>query len=392
MPIKGSINPHLWKYKINTDFFKKPNSKMAYILGFTLADGRLEKSNLSFNLGRDKELLERINGVMRSNYPIKKERDSFRLRISNPIIIQDLQKLGLKFGKMKNNSIPNIPSRFFRDFIRGYFDGDGWVTANKEEMEISIGFSSGNREFLKDLMTELNKNLSINVNNLRKRKKITKNNKISTCYQIEYYSNNAYKIIRYLYDDLKENDLFLFRKYRKQIKARKIYEDLTRGTKLWRRIEDKYKKPMKEILLHFYKEKDLNGVEIAKELKAHSSSVYRWLAKTGLRFPVPKQRKVVTIKCLICNRKIARYKGREVKYCSPACRPKARQTGKLVKCICCHQKTYRPKWWFKVNTKPFCSRKCLGEWQRMRINKNLLKRDKITGQFLPFNEEFISQK
>lgn len=385
MPLKGSINPHLWKYKINIDFFKRQTSQMAYLLGFLLADGRFEPTTVSFVVGKkkDKPLLEKINQVMKSNYPVKKRKDnSFRLRIYNPVILHDLLKLGVKFGKIENTSLPNIAPQFLRDFIRGYLDGDGWITAKEKKMEISLGFSSGNRKFLQSLVSKLNKNLNLTVNNLRKRRRRTKKNKISICYSVEYYSNNAYKIIRYLYDNLKKSDLFLPRKYQKQLKARKIYEDLIRGTKLWRKIEDKYKMTMREILLHLHKEKGFDGVQIAKELGVHSSSIYRWLAKTEIKFPVPKQRTIVTTKCLVCNRKIIRYRGREVKYCSLKCRLKAKQTGKLVKCFWCRKEIYRPGWWFKVNNKPFCSRKCIGEWQRMRLEKNLLRRSKTTGQFL----------
>lgn len=383
MPIKGSINPHLWKYKINTNFFKVWNSRVAYLLGFILADGGFEPKQLTLALKRgDKELLKKINQALCSDYPIKPGRNAERLRISNPIILQDLQQLGLKFNKMENNSIPNVPFRFLRDFVRGYLDGDGWITTNKRKMEISIGFSTGNRNFLQDLVKKLNKALNLNVNNLRKRKKITKKNKIAVCYSIEYYSNNAYKIIRYLYDNLQEDDLFLSRKYQKQLKAREIYEELKRGSKLWRRIERRSKIPMKELLNKLYFEENLDGLRIAERLGVHSSSIYRWLAKTGIKFPMPKQRTIITTKCLICNKKITRYKGQGVKYCSSKCRLKARQTGKAVRCRWCGEKIYRPDWWFKVNNKPFCSRKCIGEWQRMRLTKNLFRRSKITGRFL----------
>lgn len=385
MPLKGSINPHLWKYKINIDFFKRQSSQMAYILGFLLADGRLEPTGISFVVGKkkDKPLLEKINQAMESNYPIEERKDgSFRLRIFNPIIIQDLRRLGCNFGKMKNSTIPNISSQFFRDFVRGYLDGDGWITGDRKDMEISIGFSSGNQNFLQNLIKKLNRKLNLSRNNLRKKEKLTKNNKISIYYQVEYYSNNAYKIIRYLYDNLRKNDLFLLRKYQKQLKAREIYEDLTRGTKLWRRVEDKYKLPMEKLLFKLYKEKGLNGLQIAQKLDVHSSSIYRWLSKTGIRFSVPKQRTIIIKKCLLCNKEIIRYKGRNIKYCSPQCRLKARQTGKFVKCIWCGKKIYRPGWWFKINKRPFCSRECRWEWQRMRINKNLIICSKENARFL----------
>jgi endogenous inhibitor of DNA gyrase (YacG/DUF329 family) len=385
MPAKGTINPHLRKYKINIDFFKKPTPQMAYILGFFMADGRLERNSVYFVVGKreDRQILEKINNAMESNYPIKQRKDgSFRLRIHNPIIIRDLRKLGINFGKMKNVSLPKIPSSLFRDFVRGFLDGDGWIGSNRRKMEISVGFSSGNYKFLKVLIEKLNATLNLTTHNLRKREKITKKNKNSTYYQIEYYSENAHKILNYLYENLREDDLFLLRKYQRYLKAMKIYKELKRGSKLWRKVERKFNVPMEQLLKKLYFGEKLTGVEIADELKVHSSSIYRWLAKTGVKFPTPKQKTIVITKCLICGKEIRQYKGRKVKYCSFECRIKARHTGKFVKCTWCGKEIYRPNWWFKINNKPFCSRKGIGEWQRMRVKENLLPRSEITGRFL----------
>lgn len=129
---------------------------------------------------------------------------------------------------------------------------------------------------------------------------------------------------------------------------------------------------MEKLLFDLYKRKSLNGVQIARKLGVHSSTIYRWLAKTGIKYPMPKHRTIVITRCLICKKKVIRWKGRIVKYCSAQCKIKARQTGKFVKCSWCGKEIYRPNWWFKVNNKPFCSRKCKGKWRRMQINKNLL--------------------
>ena len=365
---------------------------MAYILGFTFADGNVYQNTLSWKLANNKankDLLRKINKTIGSTYPIEKQNDSFRLRINHPLLVKDLINLGVIPNKSKRANFPKIPPLLLRDFIRGFLDGDGWIIANRKKMEISIGFSDGGKEFLKGLVNCFNEKFFLSTSNLRRKLKLAKNKKISSSYAIEYYSGNAYKIIRYLYDGLKKNDLFLATKYQKQLRAREIYEDLSRGTKLRREIEDRYKLPMKELLLDLYKKQNLNGVQIAEKLKVHSSSIYRWLAKTEIRSPVSKQKRIVITKCLICEKEIIRYRGRQAKYCSFKCRLKARQTGKFVKCVWCGKKIYRSKWWFKANTTPFCSRKCRGRWQGLRLGNNLLIRSKSTGRFLnakPFNE------
>lgn len=374
------------KYKVNSEFFRNWNSQMAYILGFTFADGNIYSQTISWKLSNtkaNKRLLVKINQTLNSDYPIEEQKDYLRLRINHHLMVKDLNSLGVNPNKSKTAKFPKIPSSCLPHFVRGFLDGDGWITTKKEKMEISVGFSNGSYEFLKELGECFKNQLSVSTFNLRERIRQTKNKKLSKTYMIEYYSDNAYKIIRYLYDNLKEEDLFLSRKYQKQLKAREIYEELKRGSKLWRQTEKKHKTPMKELLHKLYFEDHLDGLKTAEKLNVHFSSIYRWLAKTGIKFPVPKQRRIVTTKCLVCNKKITRYKGRYVKYCSPICRFKARHTGKFVRCIWCGEKVYRPKWWFNINNKVFCSRKCIGKWQRIRLAKNLFQRSKITGQFLP---------
>jgi len=285
---KTPINLNRFKYKVNQSFFKYWNSQMAYILGFTFADGNIHYSTLAWDLKDDIELLKKINKAMKSNYPIKKRKNSFRLRISNPTTFQDIQKLGIIPNKSKTCQFPNVPEVFFRDFIRGFLDGDGWISTRKKKMEISVGFSNGSYKFLEELTKKLNKFLSLTTNNLRTKKKITKKGKISVAYQIEWYGLNAFKIIKFLYDDLRKNDLFLQRKYKKQIEAKGIYEEISSGGKKYRDIENKYKIPIQELLQKLLVGKKYTGVEIAQKLGVHSSSVYRWLEKTKVRMPAKR--------------------------------------------------------------------------------------------------------
>ena len=168
---KTPVNPNRFKYKVNQCFFKYWNSQMAYVLGFTFADGNIHHVALAWDLKSDVELLRKINRAMGSNYPIKKRKNSFRLRISNPFILQDVQKLGVIPDKTKTCLFPNVPGEFFRDFIRGFLDGDGWIYTREGRREISVGFSNGSHKFLKGLSRSLNKHLILTTNNLRTEKR-----------------------------------------------------------------------------------------------------------------------------------------------------------------------------------------------------------------------------
>ena len=378
------INSNRFKYKVNQNFFKNWNSQMAYILGFTFADGNVHYVSLAWDLKNDIELLRKINRAMGSNYPIKKRRNSVRLRISNPIILQDIQKLGVTPNKTKTCQFPNIPVAFLRDFIRGFLDGDGWIVTRKARTEISVGFSNGSYKFLKGLTEKFNKLLSLTTNNLRVREKITKKGKVSITYVIEWYSQNAFKIIKFLYDDLKKNDLFLQRKYKKQIEARKVYKEALSGSKKYREVEKKYKLPMQELLQKLLTDERHTGKEIAEILRVHSSTIFRWLEKTKVGLPEKKKKKIIIKECPICHERFKQYGGRFKKYCSDYCRTQARWTGKIVKCVICGKEIYRPRWWFKINSKPICSKECMSKWRCIYIKKNLIHRSKETGRFISF--------
>lgn len=92
-----------------------------------------------------------------------------RVDIYNKKIFNDLVKLGLEPRKSKTCLFPEFmkTNPFIADFIRGYFDGDGWVS---KTMEVGIiGSLDFNKEFAKvlnDLSIETTSNLEPRVENM----------------------------------------------------------------------------------------------------------------------------------------------------------------------------------------------------------------------------------
>lgn len=275
------INWKRFSYKINIDFFKKWSPQMAYVLGFTFADGNIYKTTLAWDLKEDRELLIKMNRTMNSNYPICQRKASFRLRISNPIVVDDLEKLGVSPKKSKIMKFPNIPQEYFSHFARGFFDGDGWIYLRRSKNEISVGFSSGSDTFLRGFIAELSYRLGLSTGNLRMRSEITKKKVNAITYQIDYFWENAYKILLFLYSNLTETDLFMERKYNIYKEAIELYRWVKSGGRKWRILEKKYG-PMEETLSDLWKA-GYNGPQIAHKLGVHSSSIYRWLISTNIR-------------------------------------------------------------------------------------------------------------
>lgn len=155
-------------YKVNEDFFKCINTEeKAYILGFICADGHIEKDRLNITVSiKDRDILEKIRHAMHSNHPIKEvqrtnpykktNRENLilsELMIGSVELVKPLFNMGLTTNKtytLNGDILKYIPKYLIRDFLRGYFDGDGNVFFGRR---YSSGYKyniniCGNEDFL----------------------------------------------------------------------------------------------------------------------------------------------------------------------------------------------------------------------------------------------------
>jgi len=293
----GNKNSGKRKYYINKYFFKTWSSEMAYILGFTCADGNVYRGTLAWDLTNkhlsNLKLLQDFNTAMESNYPIDKRKKSYRLRISENCLLEDIKKLGIIPNKKKILDFPNVPKKYLPHFIRGFLEGDGWIVTRIREnggKEICVGFSNGSLKFMTGLVKSL-KNMGLKKFNLRKRNKLMKNGKLAIYYQMEFYSNNAHQILTYIYESLKENDICLDRKYKKFIEAKKLFLEQTEINKFGRtsiQIQEQYGNPTETIIKTFLIKEHLIPREIAKQLNVSISTIYRWMDKMNIRKPTKR--------------------------------------------------------------------------------------------------------
>jgi intein-encoded DNA endonuclease-like protein len=163
---------------------------------------------------------------MDSDYLVEERKSSYRLRVSNSIILNDIKKLGIVPNKSKILLYPDVTSEYLSHFLRGFVDGDGWVVTRVRKCggrEICVGFCNGSLKFMRGVADSIRNRLQINNFNLRKRVKTKKNGEDSLWYQLEFYSENANKILSFLHDSLDKKDLFLKRKYDKFLEARDFF-------------------------------------------------------------------------------------------------------------------------------------------------------------------------
>ena len=136
----------LQKYSLDENFFENIDTEhKAYWLGFIYADGSLSKTapkargknRLQIFLSKkDICILENFKKDLCFTGPIHtnkydnsyNKRDGVEvcyMQVNSSKLCSDLEGLGYVSNRY---SIPNIPNRFVRDFIRGYFDGDGCMS------------------------------------------------------------------------------------------------------------------------------------------------------------------------------------------------------------------------------------------------------------------------
>ena len=116
---------------------------MAYVLGLLSADGCITNNQVSLKL-IDRDILEKIKVSMCSDLSICKAGknqgglDNYQIRVSLSNFTVSPIEYGLTERKTFTNQFPKkLKSRFYSDFIRGYFDGDGCISYSKDKRKNS---------------------------------------------------------------------------------------------------------------------------------------------------------------------------------------------------------------------------------------------------------------
>lgn len=139
------------------DYFDKIDSEeKAYILGFIAADGYIDTRNRSLNItlsNKDRCMLETIAEALDFTGNIREElRNRITISFCSKAMVKDLSKYGVVQNKTSTVFIPDIPEELIRHFLRGYFDGDGYVG---ERQAVLVTTS---KAFERDLIDYIDKN------------------------------------------------------------------------------------------------------------------------------------------------------------------------------------------------------------------------------------------
>lgn len=135
------------KYKVNDDYFDVENERMAYLLGLLASDGCVRKDTneikLSFS-SVDRDFLCQLQQEV-GGRPIKDYITQDGFAVSSWILTSQHIKNQLAYYNIipQKTFILQFPQhlnkKYWKDFIRGYFDGDGSVsTAGKSAIRFQI--------------------------------------------------------------------------------------------------------------------------------------------------------------------------------------------------------------------------------------------------------------
>lgn len=153
IPLSKNLNQFQKEQNLDTLFEKVDNSETAYWLGFLYADGSIRsgtRNEISLDLKEeDLDTIKAFHSFCNNQNKIRehitkrngKEFKSYVSSFSSKKVKENLMKLGCVPKKSLILNFPSneqVPQDFLYDFIRGYFDGDGYCRYDTEKHKYDV--------------------------------------------------------------------------------------------------------------------------------------------------------------------------------------------------------------------------------------------------------------
>jgi len=159
-----------YRYDVDQTYFEKIDSPhKAYFLGLLMADGNVQESGFRINLKEnDRAILDQFAAELKYSGGLKytpgrttvkacgsitTSSPQYGLCVNKSKMAQDLTKLGCMPNKTWELRFPTedqLPRIYIRDFIRGYWDGDGTISIRYPQLAVI-----GNHFFIEELVKYL---------------------------------------------------------------------------------------------------------------------------------------------------------------------------------------------------------------------------------------------
>ena len=203
------------QFNVDDNYFSTENSNMAYLLGFLASDGTVDKKNNRIKIGLssiDKKFLMELKEELKYegdilDYITSNGFSVSELTFTSQQIKNDLARYNIVPNKTFTFKFPkNLNKKYWIDFIRGYFDGDGSVSTAGENA-IKWQICSATKDVLETIVDFFYEEYHI-----KKVSILEQSRKNNTLYYFQYSTNATKEIFSILY---KKNSLKLPRKYLK---------------------------------------------------------------------------------------------------------------------------------------------------------------------------------
>lgn len=147
--------------------FKEETKESCYWAGFIFGDGCLNKNKLQICLsnldgGYNLQHLQKFSNYVFGTDNVNKYDSTIHIQVNSNEIANNLRKYGITENKTYNSELI-LPRRHKLDFIRGFFDADGWISIGNQWNEnyqkyykrYCLGVCSYLRNNLKKISQEL---------------------------------------------------------------------------------------------------------------------------------------------------------------------------------------------------------------------------------------------
>lgn len=195
----------------NDHYFEKIDTEdKAYFLGLLFADGNvyLKRYRVQITLSnKDAYILNKFAECINYSGKIYSDRGLYsKLILPSEKMCKDLISLGCTPNKSLSLKFPEkVPKELINHFIRGYFDGDGHISKDKNLIKAYYHINiTSTEQFLKSLQDVFTKN-NINVGKIYKRYK----HKEISAHTMYIKNKSSKEFVDYIYKDA---TIFLTRK------------------------------------------------------------------------------------------------------------------------------------------------------------------------------------
>src|SRR3989344_6346273 len=175
------------------------SANFAYAIGLLASDGCLQNDSRHIDLtSKDREQLENFLRAVSIKVKITNKNSSLskkylRVQFGDVLFYKFLLNIGFTPAKSKTIGAIIIPPKYFFDFLRGSFDGDGtfysyWDPRWRSSFMFYTVFASASHKHIDWIRREL-------FNRLKVKGHIARDSKKST-YQLRYAKNESFKILK----------------------------------------------------------------------------------------------------------------------------------------------------------------------------------------------------